>query len=264
MQISRVDEIISYVGTGICRPYFAKIGDTNVVLKTYNNIESNRVLANELVCYNIAKKLNLPIPDAGICIVDEKTKISKEISFSDECYGIGFYSTRINKATRATLTSNIIQNYISNKADIIRIILFDHLIYNKDRHLSNILLDMSKDKKIYIIDHSHVFNIGCLWDCYQLQRFIDEEDYKSTEILGNNKESYEKFFEAIDIDYKLLYEHSKDFQSRLNRKYFSSIVNSLPDEWGISKTDKDKLVEYLCYRLNNLDYMCNMIGSFSY
>lgn len=264
LPIYRVDEIIGYVGTGVCEPLYAKIGEINVVVKTYNNVQSNRILANELICFKIAKLLGLPIPEAGLCIIDKDTIMNSDFILDEECYGVGFYSTRVNKATRATITPNIINNFITNKSDILKIILFDHLIRNEDRHRSNFLLELSGTGKIIIIDHSHVFKLGSLWDQCQLEIMIKEEDYKANGVLLNNQSGYQVFFESIDMDEKELIIIANDFKRILSGNILDEIIYDLPQEWGINKLDKDKLIEYLKYRLGKLSDMCCIIRNHSY
>lgn len=263
LQPTKVSEIIKPVGTGICEPFYAKIEDVNIVLKTYNNVESNRVLANELICFKLAKELSLPIPEAGVCVVDQSTIIDN-VYFNHQCFGLGFYSTRINKVTKAVLTPKIIQNFISNKEDIYRVILFDHLICNKDRHKGNFLLNIGKEKRLYIIDHSHAFSLGAVWDEFQLQRLIEEKDHQEKEVLLKNKEGYKAFFESLTMDLEILSDITSEFKTKLSYERLQLIVYSIPDEWGISNNEKDKLIEYLLYRLNKLKDMCINIADHSY
>ncbi|MBX4271450.1 HipA family kinase [Clostridium estertheticum] len=260
LDVENIDEIVSEVGNGITEPFNAKIKDKHVIVKTFNNIESNKVLANEIICYRIAKKIHLPMPNGGICDIKKGILINDNVEFNEERYGLGFYTDRLNKVTNIVNSTRVIQKYVTNKEDLPRIILFDHLIYNKDRHKGNILIDMAtKNKKLHIIDHSHVFNLGPLWDEYQLRRFIDEKDYVSSEILEYNFPLYRLFFESMKIDLKLLKHHCEDFKNTLTVDFIQDSVNNLPKEWGISENEKSMLIEYILYRLTNLDRICSVI-----
>ena len=41
-----------------------------------------------------------------------------------------------------------------------KIILFDHIVNNCDRHKGNLIIDISKMAKLYVIDNSHIITEG--------------------------------------------------------------------------------------------------------
>lgn len=92
--------------------------------------------------------------------------------------------------------------YVSNTDSYEKILLFDHLIYNKDRNKGNLLIYFGKgDKLLYIIDHTHVFKNQTIWDQNCLRQGMIENDFKDLEILNENR--YEFFLLAR----KLLMSH---------------------------------------------------------
>lgn len=257
-----VDTIKSKIGIGSTEPLIGIVDGTECIIKTYNNNESNRVLINELVCYLLAKELELPIPDFGTCIIDKNTFIDKSVNLTAENHGLGFFTRRINRAMQISGPAQLIK--IPNFKDLLpKIIIFDHLVYNKDRHKGNLLLSISKSKKeIYLIDHSHVFNLETLWDSIQLQRCIKECDYKDTKILEYNSYLYGIFKEVMNITITELNNAYLYFASKINNSTFDKIMLNIPLEWDTTRNELNILSNYLNYRFANLSKMCYLIDEY--
>lgn len=69
-------------------------------------------------------------------------------------------------------------DYISNKETYEEIILFDQLIYNKDRNKGNLFISTGKGAKLlYAIDHTHVFKNATIWDSICFRQGISDNDY---------------------------------------------------------------------------------------
>jgi hypothetical protein len=99
------------------------------------------IVANELVCCNIARTLLLPCPPGALMESGNSTY---------------FFSLDFNLAGQAlppVSPSTIVQLFPDLAWGII---VFDALIMNSDRHPSNIAHDTATDR-IQIFDHSHAF-----------------------------------------------------------------------------------------------------------
>lgn len=259
----KVTLIQSKVGNGITDPKYAVLENTtNIVLKEYNGNEGNLILFNEYVSYKLAILLDLPMPESGFCIIDENTKDDGGLITKDN-YGISFYSTLINKV--APLKLGIISK-IQNKDIFLRLLIFDHFIYNKDRNPGNLLVQFYKnDIKLYIIDHSHVFKNEAIWDSQCLEIGIKENDYSDTQIIEKNKILYNMFFQNVVINEEKLESEKQLFQKRINYDIISKLIDECPEEIRPSKMDIDSLIKYLLYRLDNLDKIIAMIyGNLNY
>lgn len=269
MDIIHVDELRFPIGNGSTEPCFGISNNVPIVVKTYNNIQGNKVLVNELICYLIAQKLQLTIPRCGICLIDKNTIIDENVanldSFSpDDNLGLGFYSEFIPKYT--VLTSPSMIKFASNYQWLIpRIMLFDHLIYNKDRNKGNLLLNTGKgEKKLHIIDHTHTFNLECLWTGNDLNRLISENDCFNVDIMECNSYLYSMFKTIVNLDILTMSETLNFFKNNLNHEFFSDIINKIPLEWENNKTELEALGNYLIHRFNNLNIFCDIITSFEY
>lgn len=258
-----VKEVIKFIGNGITEPLLCKLEDERyVVFKRLKNIESSRVLANEYVSYHIAKILSLPIPNAGCAVIDSNTFISdqvlSEFNNGKELLGLGFYSELREKVTQLTTTAQL--ESVINKSDIPRIIAFDHLLRNEDRNPGNLLVDMKKgDKLITIIDHTHVFYIGPMWDKVQLERMRIERDVETNNIVIKNDVIYNVMIEHYGLNYEELIIICNDFRNSITNERIKEIIESIPNEWNISDEDKSELCRYICYRLDELPYMIKLL-----
>ncbi len=259
----KVREVIKFIGNGITEPLLCKLEDERyVVFKRLKNVESSRVLANELVSYHIAKELELPIPNAGCALVDEETYVSEQVlskfDNKSDLFGLGFYSELREKVTQLTSPAQLAS--VINRCDIPRIIVFDHLLRNADRNPGNLLIDMKKgDKMINIIDHTHVFYLGPMWDKIQLERMRTERDVELNNIVKSNEVIYNIMIENYGLNHEEMTKVSMDFLSKLSNERISEIVNYIPVDWNISNEDKEELCRYLSYRLEALTYMSGLL-----
>lgn len=148
---------------GITKPKYAILDDgSQIVVKLSHGPEGNLVLFNEYLCYRLAILVDIPMPHCGVCIMDENTEIFDSNIASSNNYGCAFYSTFMPKTTK--LLSSII-NLIKNKDIFIKVLLFDHIIFNRDRNEGNLLVRFYKDNILLkVIDHTHVFINGAIWD----------------------------------------------------------------------------------------------------
>ena len=128
---------------GITEPKYAILEDgTQIVVKLSHGPEGNLVLFNEYVCYRLAILIDIPMPYSGVCVMDENTEVFDSNIASNSNYGYAFYSIFMPKTTK--LLSSIIK-LMKNKEVFIKILLFDHIIFNKDRNEGNLLVQFYKD-----------------------------------------------------------------------------------------------------------------------
>lgn len=246
---------------GITEPKFAVLDDgTQIVVKLSHGPEGNLVLFNEYVCYRLAILLDIPMPHCGICVMDEKTEVFDPDIASTDNYGYAFYSTFMPKTTK--LLSSIIR-LMKNKEIFIKILLFDHIIFNKDRNEGNLLVGFYKDNiSLTVIDHSHVFLNGAIWDSGCLKIAMKENDLLSIEVLQCNERLYGMFYRNISITKTALEQAAIDFKNRVNCDVIKKFIKECPQEWRPMKENEDVLVEYIMYRINHLDVIISTIMNY--
>ena len=137
-----------------------------------------------------------------------------------------------------------------NKNDAIKILIFDILIGNYDRNKGNLMID-SLSKKIYMIDHTHIFGLGTLWDEFQLPRLVNEK----FEIETLNQFNYNNIIESLKIDKEFYIELNKFIEKvkNINKDFIKNIMNNIPNDWNVSKREKELLVEYIYNRFNRVN-----------
>lgn len=253
-----IKQLCYNISIGSTEPKFAILEDgTQVIVKLMNGPEGNLVLFNEYLCYRLAILLDIPMPHSGICIMNEATEIQDTGIANTRNFGKAFYSTYMPKTTKLVPT---IVNRMKNKDDFIKVLLFDHIIFNTDRNPGNLLVRFCKDDiSLKVIDHSHVFINQTFWNFNCLKRAIRENDLLDTKILEYNNYLYDMFFHAIPVTKELLEKESLHFKNKINSDIILEHVQNIPDEWKPKQEDIDALVEYIMYRVENLDVIVSTI-----
>lgn len=249
---------IEYTLTNGCtKPVRGKLDiDRIVIVKLFNNEQGNLTLVNEYISYKIARALQLPVVPSGICVCNAATK-DDNACLSPANYGPCFYSTLLEKST--TLKPGIIR-LLSNIDTFYSLLLFDHIIYNKDRNIYNLLTTYTKtDISFRLIDHSHVFKNETLWDSNCFKLGISDFDVLDHDILIANDNMYSMFLHAINFKKEKLYAAREVFEESITKPMLNSIIEEIPPEWNLSKKDSDALTEYILYRLSNITSICDMI-----
>lgn len=253
-----VKQIRGLVNNGSTRPMHAGLDSEkipNALIKTKGNPQGTLALINEIICYHLALGVGIPMPQSGIAYVDETT-IDLGNSVPEVSYGSCFYSEWISKAT---LPNRLTIAEVDDRGLFERIILFDHIIYNKDRNKGNLLITTSKGpKKLYAIDHTHVFKNQTIWDRFCLEQGMENNDYFDEDII--EQETYEIFFENSNLSLDSLLETAEELKRSFTDDLISHAINSVPDDWTIDSGDLVILRKYLEYRVSHIDDMCELIS----
>ena len=122
---------------------------------------------------------------------------------------------------------------------------------------------MKREKNITlkVIDHTHVFINQAIWDSRCLKRAIKENDLMSDSILNSNRYLYDMFFRSMSISKELLENESLVFKNRINRDTINGFIKEIPNEWKPTQNDIDALIDYIIYRVDNLDIIVSIILS---
>ena len=128
-----VIQIVDIIEQGVTCPARCRLSDgIDAIVKYPKNAGGTEVLINELVGNSIADVVGLTIPRYGIC--ELTADIIDNIEFSEfiDCRnaGLSYFSEVISNSTPI---NRIGLNRATNK-ETERLILFDHLIKNEDRH----------------------------------------------------------------------------------------------------------------------------------
>ncbi|AZB43499.1 hypothetical protein CEF21_14980 [Bacillus sp. FJAT-42376] len=198
-----VETFLKYLGTGITQPALV-IGDDykKYILKTQKVVEKGTtsfydcMFINELLAYQIASHLEVPVPEAAVAYLDQRI-INNDpvIQFAHRFYEGELFASLELKNKEDNLVENYVEminqgkkylnktwksffNNITNSQDIVKIIAFDLLIANFDRYNNNGNLLVANDngeRKVFTIDHGHAF-FGPIWETSKINAMRSVSD----------------------------------------------------------------------------------------
>jgi len=188
-----------------------------------------RVLVNEWIGSNIADVIGLTIPEYGICNVSEA--VIKNTNYNEDIdernAGMAFYSKIYSKTipviTRAMLSD--VKNHETEK-----IILFDHLVNNYDRHNGNLLCDISNGATLYSIDNSHIITEEPR-KVFVLEEALSQSYILSNTILMSNMEIYDLLCSSVGYNEDRLLRCAEEIKNVLTEDLLQEIKNSIPVKW---------------------------------
>ncbi len=219
------------------------------------------VLINEWVGNCVADIIGLNIPRFGLCNLSESaiinTNMNEEIDKDNR--GISFYSEYIPKTTPL---KRVDLSKIVNR-EVERLILFDFLIKDEDRHNGNILCTLTKEPQLYFIDCSHIMmrnrNINGDID---LNEELSNSVILNTYLLSDKQNNpYDLLCKEIGYREDVLYRECSNIKSLITKKELEDIRNSIPDEWVTELTVKriDDMFTVLRKRLEMIEEISEAI-----
>lgn len=283
----QVSAFLKQLGAGISAPSLVLSDDNQrYVLKNQRTIvngqttDLNCSFLNELIAYQIAEYLGVPVPEAAIAVLDKRILdngpalrfvhrftegsffASKEISNPEENL-IENYEILMQMGKPYTIRSwSKFYSNICNPEDSAKIIALDLFIGNLDRYTNtgNLIVGQSAEgRKLYSIDHGHAF-FGAVWEVNKmgmLRSAAISEDYLRTylkEITFNHKEGFlnglGEVFRAIEtnIDLDDIVHHPfknvvysiEQISDDLLDQWFSNV----PDSWYVDKNNQIGLYKH--------------------
>ncbi|HZG61390.1 MAG TPA: HipA family kinase [Anoxybacillus sp.] len=223
---------------GISSPFLVQLNNQSLyVVKFKNNPKGPRVLVNEFVAGELAKLLNLPVPSFKI------------LPFPPPNSGHQFCSKYIPKAFGLPKNPPA-KHLISNRKEIIGLILFDYWINNIDRHRNNILLKQNSNGMyhVYIIDHSHCFPGHHRWSIHSLRN--GPQKLKSRSVhhwIASLLDDFSEFDECLE---KIM---------NISKESLRKIISSIPQDWDVSHDERLALLNYLLRIQTKMPKIANYI-----
>lgn len=260
LDIIEVEEVYKVVEEGITVPVICRLcNGMDVVVKYKNNPYGSQVLANELIGSLIADTIGLTIPRFGICNLSEdvirQTNSNYEIDEANA--GLAFFSEYISKGI--PLNSAVL-SFVKNK-ETAKLLLFDHIINNQDRHIGNMLLEIDKTARLYAIDHSHIFTKHYPSTVETLQKEMSHDYLIKPDILQSNKEVYDVLCNWVSYSENDMRKETAHIKHILTQKKIKEIKEAIPRAWKVSLGSDimDCIIESLVFRINGIDDICEMI-----
>ncbi|USS84968.1 hypothetical protein M3M35_06665 [Fructilactobacillus myrtifloralis] len=256
INIIEIVSINKLMNAGVTKPVLASANNKKLyILKTFNNYtETYKFAFNELISSRIAKKLGLPILNFDIAnLSNEAIKSCNDEKISDlnicsgPCFAVE-YTKGITNINPLLISSS------SNKDDIPGILLFDELMLNEDRYSNpGNLIYNKKNKKIYMIDHTHIIRNG-LWTNSELIQdsitpplLIELEGQKYFSYLNQYIHGNSPF---DGICQKI---------NKLKDNDFENFFINIPSEWSIPQNEIDQCKKFVKFRFANYNGILNQI-----
>ena len=250
----KITRIIREISNGATKPYIVECDDgKQYVAKFPGNPDGTRVLINELVCALLAKKLKLPLPDFKVVEIDNIEifdVLEEDIKLIN---GSVFCSKYVEKATQ--IPSYRFVQKVNNIDDALKILIFDVIVGNNDRNKGNLLVNL-KNNSLVMIDHSHVFIGEAIWD----ERLLRELVGNNISIDEMNHFFLDMFINEVNkFDKKEFYEYINLVRS-ITLKDINKIIEKIPEDWLITKEEKDALSSFIYDRVKRVDEICELFG----
>jgi len=228
---------------GSTAPFIAMVQSQGYVCKLFEEDLGNLHLINEYVCYHLARILELPVPEANLIRFSEEIIMSNDdLSNRNIKSTLAFGSQLINKVQ--TNINPPLLDKCSNTEVIPTLVLFDQIILNGDRATNDgNLLFNTKTTELIVIDHSHVFEHGTIWNSISLKQVEDQLlvrnfDKKYYRMLNRYINGFNPFARTIEN------------LAKINERVVNEIVNSIPEEWGLDSANSQALISFILHRLD--------------
>lgn len=233
-------------------------GKKYVVKWKGSKIKRAKEVVNEYVVGKLATLLSLPVvPFDLVYIPDEFIKNTSELQpkkkyyFNPGCqYSCLFIENSIVlEDVFADLPS---KTDVQNHNMLAKMAVFDQWVNNFDRTMSNLLLERLDEGEssfyVHMIDHGRCFPGGYTWSQNTLTQKLNYEN--------NGQETYRWIFSILN---------KEDFTSfvdkivNLPNESIYEIIESIPEEWEVSKEEREALYNFLIGQKKDLP---NIIDNF--
>lgn len=229
-EIIEVEEIHDIIEQGTTMPVRCRLkNDMNVIVKYMKNPAGQQALVNEWIGSSIADIIGMTIPEYGICNLSKEviqnTNFNEEIDHRNA--GYAFYTKDYSKTIPA-FTTGVLSSVRNHETE--KIILFDHLVNNNDRHNGNLLCDISNGATLLAIDNSHIITEEPK-RIFILEEALDAQNILSSKIMDINRDIYELLCTQVGYSEEKLIKYASNIASLLTEEVLLEIKDTIPKEW---------------------------------
>lgn len=254
--IIEVEEIMDVIEEGTTVPVRCRLENgMNVVVKYMKNPYGQQVLVNEYIGSNIADMLGLTIPEYGVCNLSKEVIVNtnQNEDIDERNSGLAFYT---KDHTKTVPPNHTILSLVKNK-EVEKLMLFDHIVNNCDRHEGNLLIEITREAKLYVIDNSHIVTkqIGKEKELFELE--LEDSSIFSRNILIKNQQIYDLLCSALGYNEDLLFEEAEKVKNSITEKFLSEIIENIPMVWieSVGKEIVDNIFKIINKRVS---YICEI------
>ena len=232
---------VEIVSQGVTEPIRCKLSNgIDAIVKYPKNRFGNMVLANEWIGNSIADAISLSIPHYGKCKFEYSLfRDSLYDQLDDNNSGLCFFSEMIHNVV--PMNDKLL--LAAKNHEIERLILFDLLVSDRDRHNGNIICSLNSDIELVFIDCSHIYSD----EKYSLSRELNLNMELSSSNLyniailedGSNDNVYNRLCECVGYKDEVLFNEADRIREILTDSVLDYIKASIPCEW-MSIREKDR------------------------
>ncbi|WP_328824092.1 HipA family kinase [Planococcus glaciei] len=247
MELIQASTFVKKVGNGVTDPFYLDCNGVTYIAKATDENVGVKHLVNEVVCYLLAKLLEVPIPDAALIKIDQSMIDSVPFLSNRNIQSHILFGSKVVLSGQTNVTPPLLEK-VTNQADIPSIMLFDQIIMNEDRadNRGNLIFDF-KRKELLAIDHTHAFKYGALWDMHTLRQMNVEKEYLVRNFQGKYYRMLQKYINGNNPFSKIIQKISL-----VNEDDISLITASIPTDWGIPEEEVREIELFLWHRLCNI------------
>jgi hypothetical protein len=213
------------------------------------------VVPNELLATLLGRAIGGPFLEPYLVELDEdvleisdiRNKFNLNFHYSTLKSGIGFSLKFFEQRRDGTLTDKELARVI-NPEQSISILLLDSWVHNTDRNNAGNLIFVPDDSKkrqekftLYAIDQALAFH-GLPWDSDELQESRDHP------IVENRLPIIERLARECVIKDKGYLEKALKQVETVTSGDLQHLIEQIPDEWQVTRTQKLKIMDYLLVR----------------
>ena len=251
----KIQRIICPKSIGATNPHVVECDNgKNYIAKFPGNPDGTRVLINEYVSAELSKLLHLPVPNYFLVTIENIETFGSQLNNIKLLNGTVFCSEELEKSGPVPNFSALI--HTTNSIDALKTLVFDVIIGNNDRNPGNILLNF-KNRSFVIIDHSHAFIHGAVWDANNLRELIGQKIV----VKDLNKKTFNTLISSNNI---MSNRNSiKDFINvvkTVKDKDIDRILEGIPNDWIITDKEKEILKKFLLDRINRVEEIYKLLN----
>ncbi|MBI0577056.1 hypothetical protein IEC97_06760 [Neobacillus cucumis] len=229
---------VRYLGSfqeGFSKPQLFEMSDGKIYLvKFKDNPQGTRVLVNDWVVGKLAQLLGLPVAPFKL-VYFSKSDFKKYSGLYKFGFKPGYQFASLLLKDCTGLWEPRINQKIVNIHKLPEIIVFDYWVHNNDRDTGNVLLERLADNTCYL----HLIDHGLCFPGYGYSKKL----LKNVP-MNLLKQSVHTWAVTQIDDPKSLIKFTEKVLA-LPSKQILSVIDSIPDDWDVSSSNKKALYQYL-------------------
>lgn len=267
--LQSISPITKVFPTSGSNPVQVLCSDVNEYVCKYSRTHPASGLFNEYLAASFLKIWELRVPDFDLITIQQdhipegiRSSTIQPRFFLSPTFGSRYvdHAKEIDSSIVAIEDDVKIIKKIGNKPDLLSIALFDLWIGNEDRNHNNynLLLSTAPDFAFMPIDHERCFNGNSANAERGMTMLTEDDSLINTELCILIFKNFKGFPALVDEITAKYYLWVAECEKRLE-----TVINAMPDQWGIAKSDKIALLKSMLFPKTWIDDCRNTFVEYS-